>query len=43
MKKLLYVLAFAVALGLTTTSCTEENVRPANNEANGGGVLDPKG
>lgn len=34
MKKLIYILLFALASGMTITSCTEEEVAPVEN---GGG------
>ncbi len=36
MKKLLYALAFIVAVSVTMTSCTEENVKPKTEADNNG-------
>jgi hypothetical protein len=43
MKKLLYILALIVAVSVTMTSCTEENVAPKTEAENngGGGSVDP--
>ncbi|NJM25721.1 MAG: hypothetical protein HC859_09760 [Bacteroidia bacterium] len=41
MKKLFYVLMFALASGLAITSCTEEEVKPSTDNGGGGGQIDP--
>jgi len=43
MKKILYILFFALTLATSFTACTEENVAPKTSEGGGnGGGLDPK-
>jgi hypothetical protein len=44
MKKLLYILLFAIVSASTITACTEEEVTPSSQDAvaSGGGVTDPK-
>lgn len=42
MKKLLYIMAFAIASSLAVTACTEDEVRPSKPDNGGGsGSLDP--
>lgn len=40
MKKLFYILTFALAASLSITACTEEEVKPQTDLANGGGNAD---
>ena len=43
MKKILYILFFALTLATSFTACTEENVAPKTNDGTGnGGGIDPK-
>lgn len=46
MKKLLYILLFALVSASAITACTEEEVAPTANDAtpngSGGGGMDPK-
>ncbi|WP_276374347.1 hypothetical protein [Chryseolinea sp. H1M3-3] len=44
MKKIIYLLLFAIAGSLTITSCTEEEVTPTTelSRNGGGGGIDPK-
>ena len=42
MKKLLYIMAIALASTVTLTACTEDEVKPSKPNNNGGmGSLDP--
>ena len=43
MKKILYILLFAVASAITFTACTEDEVTPKteDNSTPGGGTIDP--
>jgi hypothetical protein len=44
MKKIIYILLFALATGLTITSCTDEEVTPsAETSGAGGSASDPGG
>jgi hypothetical protein len=43
MKKLIYILLFALSVSATFTACTEEEVTPTEMSRNsGGGISDPK-
>jgi hypothetical protein len=41
MRKVIYILILAVAASMTITSCTEQEVKPA--EGGGAAATDPKG
>lgn len=42
MKKIIYILLFAIASSLTMTACTEEEINPTEFSNGGGGISDPK-
>jgi len=39
MKKLLYILAFTIVACASLASCTEEVVKPKDNQTNGGSAI----
>lgn len=42
MKKIIYILLLAFASSMTMTACTEEEIKPSQSTAGGGGISDPK-
>lgn len=41
MKKIIYSLVIASIVAFSFSSCTEEEVRPQENQLNGGGTINP--
>lgn len=42
MKKILYIILFALTTSLSMTACTEEEITPSKQRNSGGGISDPK-